>query len=117
MAAEAQRHGEKNRTLPGPGQDDLLDTLARKIVERDLSVPAILFLESTKPLNFVGCQALNFLEPLIQSVFTIKSYNEFTQLLENRSNIEELILRIEELEEARRHERKGKHSRHTPSDV
>jgi hypothetical protein len=117
LATEAQRHGENDRIPPAPGQEGLLETLARKIVERDLSAPAIIFLESTKPLNFIGCQALNFLEPLIQSVFTIKSYHEFTQFMENRSNIERLILRIEELEEARRHAGKEKDSHRETSDV
>ena len=102
MATETQRHGENNKDLLTPEQKDLLDTLARKIVDRELSTPAIIFLESTKPLNFVGCQALNFLEPLVQSVFSIKSYNEFVRLMENRSNIEKLILKIESLEEERR---------------
>ena len=83
----------------------LLDIIARRIVERGLSAPAIIFLESTKPLNVVGCQALNFLEPLIQSLFRIKQYNEFIQLMENRSNVEELILRIEKLEEENKESR------------
>ncbi|MFQ6092982.1 MAG: hypothetical protein ACE5OR_09925 [bacterium] len=80
----------------------LLDKIARRIVDRGLSAPAVIFLESTKPLNFLGCQALNFLEPLVQSMFSIKNYNEFIRLMERRSNIEELILRIERLEEESR---------------
>jgi len=84
------------------GQEALLETIAQKIVDRGLSAPAVIFLESTKPLNFVGCQALNFLEPIVQSVFNLRNYNEFIQLMEHRSNIEKLICRIELLEEERR---------------
>ncbi|UCE17631.1 MAG: hypothetical protein JSV84_12200 [Gemmatimonadota bacterium] len=108
MATETHEHRERHNKPSASGREDLLDRLARKIVDRGLSAPAVIFLESTKPLNFVGCQALNFLEPMVQSVFSIKSYNEFTQLMENRSNIENLILKIEELEEERTQERKSK---------
>jgi hypothetical protein len=80
----------------------LLKTLANRIVERDLSAPALIFLESTRPLNIVGCQALNFLEPLVQSIFNIRQYDEFIQLMENRSNIDDLIHQIETLEEEKR---------------
>ena len=102
MTTQAQRQREREKAHPTSGEEDLLEKLAQKIVDRGLSAPAIIFLESTKPLNFVGCQALNFLEPLVQSVFSIKSYNEFVRLMENRSNIEKLILKIERLEEERR---------------
>ena len=93
---------------PTSKEQYLLDTVARKIVERGLSAPAVIFLESTKPLNVVGCQALNFLEPFIQSVFSITNYNEFIKLMENRSNIEELILKIETLEEEKGKQRETK---------
>ena len=67
-----------------------------------MSAPAILFLESTKPLNMIGCQTLNFLEPIVQSLFSIRQYDEFIRLMEKRSNIEDLILRIEKLEEEKK---------------
>ncbi len=85
-----------------PAEDPLLDRLAGKIVERGLSAPAIIFLESTKPLSTIGCQALNFLEPLVQSLFSIRQYDEFIRLMENRSNIEDLIRKIERLEEEKK---------------
>lgn len=98
-----KKNSAENRSFD---EKALLDTLARKIVERGLSAPAVIVLESTKPLNVVGCQALNFFEPLVQSIFSIKYYDEFVQLMENRSNIEELIVRIESLEEERRRKKK-----------
>lgn len=83
-------------------ESSLIDRLAGRIVERGMSAPAILFLESTKPLNMVGCQALNFLEPIVQSLFSIRQYDDFVRLMEKRSNIEDLILRIEKLEEEKK---------------
>ena len=99
--------GDQHTGAPA-GQEALLETIAQKIVARGLSAPAVIFLESSKPLNVVGCQALNFLEPIVQSVFNLKNYNEFIQLMEQRSNVEKLICRIESLEEERRVAKKNK---------
>lgn len=93
-------------------RDELLDKLARMVVERGLVTPAIFLLESMKPLSFIGSQVLVFLEPLIKSVFTVREYDEYTRLLEDRSNVERLLLRIEALEdEARREKERLKQER------
>ena len=78
-------------------QKELIEKLAKAIVERGLSAPAILFLESVKPMNFLGSQAMLFLEPIIKVVFPYQSYSEVAILLENRGCIEQLILELEEL--------------------
>ena len=44
----------------------ILKKVATKVVERRMAVPAIVFLESVKPLNFIGSQVLIFFEPIIQ---------------------------------------------------
>ena len=77
---------------------ELLDRFARKIVERRLATPAILFLESVKPLSFLGNQTMVFFQPIVQSIFTFKSYDDVMTLLEDRENVEHLLRRIEELE-------------------
>ena len=79
-------------------RSEILDRFARKVVERRLSAPAILFLESTKPLSFLGNQAMVFFQPIVQSIFTFKSYDDIMLLLEDRENVECLLRRIEELE-------------------
>jgi hypothetical protein len=100
---------ERNhRNSPPPEEEPLLNSIAQKIVDRGLSTPAVIFLESTKPLNVLGCQTLNFLEPIVQSVFSIRNYNDFIRIMENRSNLEKLIQRIESLEEEKR--KKGEKS-------
>ncbi|KPJ51755.1 hypothetical protein AMJ39_09355 [candidate division TA06 bacterium DG_24] len=86
-------------------RDELLDKLARMIVERGLVTPAIFLLESMKPLSFIGSQVLVFLEPMVKSVFTVKEYDEYTRLLEDRSNVERLLQRIEGMEDEARRER------------
>jgi len=79
-----------------PQEDALLDKLARKVVEKGMSVPAILFLESIKPLNFIGSQVLVFFEPIVQTLFNFKDYDTFRTSLEKRESVEILLLKIEE---------------------
>ena len=79
-------------------EDAVLEKLAKKVVEWKMSVPAILFLESVKPLNFIGSQTMVFFEPIIQTVFNIKDYDTFRVALEKRETIEILLLKIESLD-------------------
>ncbi len=74
----------------------VIDKLARKTTDRGWTVPAILFLESVKPLNFVGSQVLVFFEPIVQTLFNFTDYDTFRRALEKRQAVELLIRRIEE---------------------
>lgn len=78
-----------------PRQEEILERLASKVVEWRMAVPAVLFLESVKPLNYVGSQVLVFFAPIVNTVFTIKDYDEFVALMEERGSIELLLKRIE----------------------
>ena len=84
----------------GSGADDdaLLGKLADKIVRMRMTVPAIFFLESSKPLAFLGGQLLIFLEPFVQTLFNFRQYQRFALLMEDRENWEKLIRKIEDLE-------------------
>ena len=89
--------------LPDPEQSPLateenavLDKLAHKVVDKGMAVPAILFLESVKPLNYIGSQMMVFFEPIVQTVFNFKDYNTLRTTLEKRHSIEILLLKIEE---------------------
>ncbi|MDH3891613.1 MAG: hypothetical protein OEV49_11065 [candidate division Zixibacteria bacterium] len=93
---------KSNRQLPDPEkpalpaeEDAVLEKLAQKVVAWKMTVPAILALESVKPLNFIGSQAMVFFEPIIQSVFSIKDYDTLRCALEKRETIEILLLKIE----------------------
>jgi hypothetical protein len=81
-------------------QREIMDRLAGKIVERRLASPAVLFLESIKPLSFLGNQALIFFQPIVQSIVNFKSYDEIAGILEDRENLEYLLTKIEALEGA-----------------
>lgn len=78
-----------------PGDREFLEAMARWLARRRLSVPAILFLESTKPLNFVGSQFLFFFEPMVKAVVEGKGYTRFAALMEERDNVETFMRCIE----------------------
>jgi len=74
-----------------------------------MTVPAILLLESMKPLSFLGSQALHFFEPMVRSLFSVPDYDRVAVLLERRDSVEALLVRIEAKdEEARRTEQEAK---------
>ena len=87
------------------GTEALLTRLAAQIVERRMSMPAILFLESYRPLHFVGAQALGAFEPLLRSLFPWNDLEKLRVALEKRGTLERLIQNIEAAEA--RHTRGG----------
>lgn len=79
----------------------LIQRVAGEVVRRRLATPALLVLETAKPLSFLGNQALVFMEPLVRAFLPAPDYDLFVKLLEDRSRVERLIEVIEEREEAR----------------
>jgi hypothetical protein len=78
--------------------DALLAKIADGIVSRRLAVPAVLFLETCKPLNFVGSQLMMAFHPFVASFVKGDDYRKVALLMERDANVEELLLRIERLE-------------------
>jgi hypothetical protein len=79
----------------------LLDRLAARIVELRLETPAILALETARPLSLLTSQAMVFFEPFVQAMFRLSDYRRFASLAERRETVEELVRRIEAHAEAR----------------
>jgi len=77
---------------------ELIDRFAARICRHGLALPAILFLETARPLNFVGSQTLVFFEPIVRGIFEWPAYTEFAQMLERRGSVEAIIKAIEETE-------------------
>jgi hypothetical protein len=73
----------------------LLEGMASWIGKRGLTVPAVLFLESVKPLHFVGSQMLFFFEPMVHAVVNGKNYSRFAQLMEDGDALEQFLVMIE----------------------
>ncbi len=79
-------------------QIKLLEKLADWIVRKGMTTPAILFLESVRPLNFVGSQVMVFFQPAVQAVFKVPEWNEFRLIMEDRNSIEIFLDLIEKKE-------------------
>lgn len=75
---------------------ELLDKLADGIVKREVSPVALFFLESMKPLGFIGSQMLHFFRPIVSMIWSSPdTYDAIAKILERRGSIELLLRRIE----------------------
>ena len=74
-----------------------ISNLAKEIVDRGMSVPAIFFLESTKYISFIGSQFLVFLGPIATCFINNKKYYNLTEILEEKGNLEFLLSEIERI--------------------
>ncbi len=75
----------------------ILETVARRVVELHMEVPAVLALESVRPLSLLGSQALYFFEPVLGSLLHWPHYRRFAELIEDRDVLEHLTRTIEGL--------------------
>ena len=84
----------------------LLEKLARRVVELKLETPALLTLETARPLSVLAGQAMLFFEPFAQALFRFPEYRRVAALVEQREALEALAAMIEraadERERARR---------------
>ena len=76
----------------------LISDLAEKVVNHGMAVPAIFFLDMMKYLSFFGGQLMVFFGPIITAFVSSQSYYKFAELLEERQNVEFLMLEIERME-------------------
>lgn len=76
--------------------ESLVDTVSEEILKRGLEAPAILFLESHKPVSFVANQASIVFSPFLMPILGPKFMNAFAKISHDRRNVELLIQRLEE---------------------
>ena len=84
----------------------LLERLARRVVELRLETPALLTLESARPLSLLAGQAMLFFEPFAQALFHLTDYRRIAALIERREAIAALVEMIEHAADER--ERAGR---------
>jgi len=80
----------------------LLSKVADIVVRKRLTAPAMMFLESVRPLNFLGSQAMIFFQPIVSLVVSTKEVDLLAQILERRSSIPLFIELIEKRENSPR---------------
>ena len=79
------------------GLPHVLERLAATVVEKKMETPALLFLETMTPLNFLGSQFMYATMPFVQLFSTSDDYHEIARALENRKTVRLFAERIEEL--------------------
>lgn len=78
------------------GDRQLLDELADGIANRRLTPAAVFFLESLKPMGWIGSQVLLFFRPIVAVIWSDPlRWDRAQRILEQRGAIELLLRRLE----------------------
>ncbi len=85
-------------TEPTEQQRAAVERVCVEIVRRHLTTPAIMFLEMSRPLNFIGAQVLHFFAPFVSTLTEAEGHKHFASFLEQRGSIDFISRRIEALE-------------------
>jgi hypothetical protein len=74
----------------------MLDKLADALVKRRLTSAAMFFLESSKPMGFLGSQMMVVFRPFVAMAWPEpKTWDQVQKLLERRGAVELLLRRLE----------------------
>ena len=90
---------EKSSEPLSAEDEALLDRMATVVVKRGMARPTVLFLESMGPMNFLGSQAMHFMNPILDLVCETRELEQAARLLERRDSLPRLIALIERKEE------------------
>ena len=74
-----------------------ISSIAKKVVDRRLEMPAVLLLEMHKPLSFIISQSAVVAIPLLGPLVGVQRIVDFSKIMRNRENIDRLISRIEDM--------------------
>ena len=78
--------------------DGLIEKTARLVQRYGMEVPAVFFLEMSKPVSFVAGSAVHMATPILGSfVVNEDMMTDVANVLSDRKLLEKLICRIEEL--------------------
>lgn len=81
-------------------EESVADSICREITVRKLTTPALVFLESVRPLNYVSSQLMHFFSPLVACLCQPQKYDAFARFLERRESVDYLCRRLEELDDS-----------------
>ncbi len=86
---------------PGPAtlndaEAAVVARIADEVVRRGMTAPALLALESFRPLNAIGANAMHALTPFVQVVADPMAFSTLAELLERRGSVEAICLAIED---------------------
>ena len=85
---------------PTPREAAAAEKVCREVVRRRMTVPAVMLLEMSRPLNYLGAQALHFFQPFGTVLIEPGAWETFANFLERRGSVEYLARLIEDAEAA-----------------
>ena len=74
----------------------MLEKIARRLVQRRMEAPALMFMESVGPLNFLGSQVMHGLRPFLELVCDTTEMERLALVLERRDSVEHLIALLQQ---------------------
>ncbi len=80
---------------------ELIQRLAERIVTHRMSVPAIVFFESLRPVSRLAGQSVLLAAPLLGMFVSFDTMHQIADMLQDGRNVEALIAAIEAREAAR----------------
>ncbi|MBC01958.1 MAG: hypothetical protein CMJ34_01460 [Phycisphaerae bacterium] len=83
---------------PTEKQKAAVEKICREIVRRGMTLPASMLLEMSRPLNYIGAQAMHFFTPFATVLVDGRSWEDFASFVERRGSVEYLIRTIEDCE-------------------
>ncbi len=89
---------------------EFIDRIARRIYDSGFVTPAVFALEMVKPLALLGSHTMIFFGPIVSAFIKADGYYRAAELLEEPRNVELLITKVEQLEEANKNKQTEKHS-------
>ena len=72
----------------------LLDKVVEFLVKRKMVLPAIMFLETVHPLNFIASSTMTFFGPILAPLLKKFEYDKLENLLQKRCTIQVLIEKL-----------------------
>jgi hypothetical protein len=87
---------EPGEAKPDEKTAETVQKICREIVRREMVVPALMLLEMSRPLNFLGAQALHFFQPFGTVLIDPGAWEGFANFLEQRGSVEYLIQQLED---------------------
>jgi len=90
---------ESDPPPPTSQQVAAAEKVCQEVVRRKLTPAAIVFLETARPLNYLGSQTMQFFAPTLTVLVEADSYRAFATFLERRDAIDWLLTKLEELDQ------------------
>ena len=91
--------GKSESFSPNKKEEAVVEKVCNEIVKRHVTLPAIVMLETFRPLNYLGSQVMHFFHPIISSILTIDGYSDFTTLLEKRESVDYIINKLKSIDD------------------